>query len=131
MVSTDPIADMLTRIRNAIAVNKNSVNVPYSKLKQTIAEQLKANNYIEDVTVDGEGTAKVLRIVMNEPGTPYRITSIARVSKPGRRIYSKADEIPKIKNGRGIIIVSTSKGLMTGDQAESEKVGGELICRVY
>lgn len=131
MVSTDPISDMLTRIRNAIAVRKSEVRLPYSKIKQNVAEILKANNFIDEVQVNGEGIEKSLVITINDKSTNARITEIERVSRPGRRLYSSFDKIPTVKRGRGIVIVSTSKGLMTGDEAKKSRIGGELICKVY
>lgn len=131
LVSTDPIADMLTRIRNAVAVNKTEVSMPHSKIKQTVADVLKANNFVEKVEVSGEGGFKTLKIVINEPNTNARITEIERMSKPGRRLYTGSGEIPAIKRGRGIVVISTSKGIMTGAQAKAAGLGGELICKVY
>jgi small subunit ribosomal protein S8 len=131
MVSTDPIADMLTRIRNAIAVRKSTISMPHSKVKQSVAELLKVNRFVKEVTVDGEGISKVLNIVISDASENASITEIVRLSKPGRRTYAGAAEIPVVKRGRGIVIVSTSKGMMTGDQARKSGVGGELICKVY
>ncbi len=131
MVSTDPISDMLTRIRNAIAVNKTEVKAPYSKIKHSVAELLKANSFITDVAVEGEGIAKQIVITINEQSTNARITEIQRISRPGRRLYTPASKIPIVKRGRGIIIMSTSKGLMTGEDAKKSSLGGELICKVY
>ncbi len=131
MVSTDPISDMLTRIRNAIAVNKSSTSMPYSKIKHGVADLLKANHYIDLVSVEGEGIAKKLVIKMNSENANARITEIQRLSKPGRRWYVNVDTIPTVKQGRGIVIVSTSKGLMTGNEAKKSRIGGELICKVY
>lgn len=131
MVSTDPIADMLTRIRNSILVNKETIYVPYSKMKQTVAEELKRSNFIDKVSVEGEGPLKKLVIDIYKSGSNPRITSIEKVSTPGRRIYAKVSDIPRVKNGRGVVIVSTSKGVMNGDEAKRNKVGGELICKVY
>lgn len=132
MVSTDPISDMLTRIRNAILVNKNSVEVPHSKQKLTIANELKSSGFIHDVQVtENASNRKVINVIINDELTNPKITKLERVSKPGRRIYSKANKIPRVKNGRGLIIVSTSKGIMTGDEAIKQKLGGELICKVY
>ncbi len=131
MANTDPIADMLSRIRNAILVNKTSVQMPHSKLKQKVAEELQKNNFIDNVSVDGEGIAKTLEITINKPGTIAKITTIEKVSKPGRRVYAKAEEIPNVKNGRGVVLVSTSQGLMNGKDAKLKRVGGELICKVY
>ena len=131
VTSTDPIADMLTRIRNAINVRKHVVRLPHSKVKQSVAELLKTSNFIDDVKVEGEGIAKELVLTINGEHANARITEIDRVSKPGRRYYVRSQEIPSVKRGRGIVIVSTSKGMMTGDQAKAEKIGGELICKVY
>lgn len=131
IVSSDPIADMLTRIRNAIAVRKNEVSVPYSKIKEGVAVSLKANKFLDDVRISGEGTSKTLTIVINQPMENARITEIRTLSKPGRRMYMGAQEIPVVKRGRGIIVVSTSKGLMTGTEAKEQHIGGELLCEVY
>ena len=131
MVSTDPIADMLTRIRNAIAVGKSEVAMPTSKLKQTVAEQLKKAGYVTAVKVVEAQPRGVLTITINKPGENATITEINRISKPGRRVYAKAAEIPRVKNGRGIVLISTSQGVMTGDQAKKARLGGELLCKVY
>jgi small subunit ribosomal protein S8 len=128
---TDPISDMLTRIRNAIAVSKEEVTMPHSKIKQNLAELLKANNFVEDVKASGEGITKSLTVTINSERTNARITEIERLSRPGRRMYANVDKIPTVKRGRGIVIISTSKGLMTGDEAKKTRVGGELICKVY
>lgn len=131
MVSTDPISDMLTRIRNAIAVNKNEVSMPYSKVKHSVADLLASNKFIDSVKTDGEGIDKKLNIKINDDARNASITEITRLSRPGRRMYVRSKDIPIVKNGRGIVIVSTSKGIMTGDKAKKEQVGGELICKVY
>lgn len=131
MQTTDPIADLLTRIRNAIAVGKTEVTVPTSKIKLTVAEQLKKAGYLAAVKlVDGKPRGTIV-ITINQPGEAAKITEIHRVSKPGQRQYAKADEIPRIKNGRGIVLVSTSQGVMTGQQAKKARLGGELLCKVY
>lgn len=131
MVSTDPIADMLTRIRNAILVRKNEVQMPHSRVKQSVAELLKKNGYITDVKVIDATIGKTLVITINGEHENARITEIQRMSKPGRRYYVRSKDIPTIKSGRGLVIVSTSKGMMTGIEAKQAKVGGELICKVY
>lgn len=128
---TDPISDMLTRIRNAIAVSKDEVTMPYSKMKQNLAELLRANNFVDNVSISGEGISKSLTVKINSESTNARITEIQRLSRPGRRMYSNVDKIPTVKRGRGIVIISTSKGLMTGDDAKKTRLGGELICKVY
>lgn len=129
--TTDPIADMLTRIRNAVLVRKHQVTLPHSKIKESVARLLAESNFIDGVEVKEEGVGKLLTVKINDEDSNARITEIVRVSKPGRRYYVNAKEIPTVKRGRGVVIVSTSKGLMTGDQARSEKIGGELICKVY
>lgn len=131
IVSSDPVADMLTRIRNAIAVRKNEVTVPHSKFKEEVARSLKANNFLDGVSVSGEGTAKTLTITINAPFENARITEIKTLSTPGRRMYVGAQEMPSVRRGRGIVIVSTSKGLITGAEAKAMGIGGELICQVY
>lgn len=129
--STDPIADMLTRIRNAILVRKSEVSLPHSNIKEAVARLLKESNFIDDVTVTGEKIDKTLVVKINGEDSNARITEIVRLSKPGRRYYVNSKEIPVVKRGRGVVIVSTSKGLMTGDRAKTEHIGGELICKVY
>lgn len=131
LVSTDPIADMLTRIRNAAAVNKYEVSMPHSNIKQKIAEVLVANNFVDKTEVKDVDGFKSLKIVINQQFTNARITEITRLSKPGRRSYTSATEMPHVMRGRGIVIVSTSKGIMTGDEAKKQGLGGELICKVY
>lgn len=130
--STDPIADMLTRIRNAIAVRKQEVSMPHSNLKESVATILKQSKFVDDVKVEGEKAGfKELKITINGEGTNARITEITRLSTPGRRMYSSAQEIPNVKRGRGIVVISTSKGVMTGEDARKQQLGGELICKVY
>jgi small subunit ribosomal protein S8 len=129
--STDPIADMLTRIRNAINVRKFEVSLPHSNVKEAVAQLLKDSNFIDAVSVADARVGKTLTIRIAADNTNARITEIQRLSKPGRRSYVKSAEIPAVKQGRGIVIVSTSQGMMTGEQAKAAKVGGELICKVY
>ncbi len=129
--SNDPIADLLTRIRNASMVGKNEIRIPSSKLKLTIANELKKAKYLSEVKVESSKPRDVLLITINQPGENPNITEITRLSKPGRRVYVGADEIPKIKNGRGIVLVSTSKGVMTGYMATKQRLGGELLLKVY
>lgn len=129
--STDPIADLLTRIRNASMVGKNEIRVPSSKLKVTIAKELKKAKYLSDVKVESAKPRDVLVITINKLGENSTITEITRMSKPGRRVYAGADEMPKIKNGRGMVLVSTSKGVMPGHVAKKQRLGGELILKVY
>jgi len=131
MLSTDPIADMLTRIRNAASVGKTEVSLPTSKIKETIARQLVKAGYLKKVTVSEGKPQATLVITINEPGTNSVITEIKRLSSPGRRVYAGASEIPRVKNGRGIVLVSTSRGVMTGQEAFKARLGGELILKVY
>lgn len=128
MMTTDPIADMLTRIRNGILAGKSEVIIPHSKLKSAVAEILQSNGYLGKVSVVEENGFKQLSIQLDGANIPE---SLVRVSKPGRRIYARADEIPTVRTGRGLVIVSTSAGIMTGKDARSKGVGGELICKVY
>jgi small subunit ribosomal protein S8 len=130
MVSTDPISDMFTRIRNAIAVNKHEVSMPHSKIKEAVAKILAQNGFLEGVAV-GSNDFKTLTITINSEDANAAITEIERLSKPGRRLYVGADKIPIIKRGRGIVIVSTSSGVMTGKEAKAKRLGGELIGQVY
>ncbi len=132
-MTIDPIADMLTRIRNAIAVSKNEVTLPYSKFKEDLAKILKDYQLIESLKIEQEDDSmyKIIRIEINKEQVNPRITKIDRISTPGRRVYARSNKIPKIKNGRGLVIVSTSYGLMTGSDAIKRGIGGELICKVY
>lgn len=129
--STDPIADLLTRIRNAIAVDKEQIRVPTSKLKHTVANELAAAGYIESVAVETGSPRGTLVVTIRKSDQTARITAIDRLSKPGRRVYSSAATIPKVKNGRGIVLISTSQGVMTGTAAYKKQLGGELLCKVY
>jgi small subunit ribosomal protein S8 len=129
--STDPIADMLTRIRNAINVRKNEISLPHSKVKEAVARLLKENNFLDSVSVSDAEVGKTLNIKINDESSNARISEIVRLSKPGRRYYVNSKEIPTVMRGRGLVIVSTSRGLMTGKDAKHDKIGGELICKVY
>ncbi|MDO5344004.1 MAG: 30S ribosomal protein S8 [Candidatus Saccharibacteria bacterium] len=131
MQTTDPIADLLTRIRNAKMVGKTEVRVPSSKMKKVVAEQLVKNGYLADVTVEAAKPRDVLVVTINRPGENSTINEITRVSKPGRRVYVGSAEIPKVKSGRGLVLISTSKGVMTGAEAVKAKLGGELLLKVY
>lgn len=129
---TDPIADMLTRIRNAIAANHTRVDIPGSKLKLEVARILKEEGYINSFTTKGEGVKYVIRVFLryDAKGTSS-ITHLSRVSRPGRRVYVGSTQIPRVLGGYGVNIVSTSKGLMSGKRARREKVGGEILAEVY
>lgn len=129
--STDPIADMLTRIRNAIMAGKNEVRLPSAKVKVTVAKELAKAGYLAKVDVEKGTPRDTLVILIHEAGKNATINEITRVSKPGRRVYAGAAEIPRIKNGRGIVLVSTSQGIMTGHAARKARLGGELLVKVY
>lgn len=131
MQTTDPIADLLTRIRNAKMVGKTEVRVPSSKMKKVVAEQLVKNGYLSGVKVEASKPRDVLVVTINKDGENSTINEITRVSKPGRRVYVGSAEIPKVKSGRGLVLVSTSKGVMTGQEAVKNKLGGELLLKVY
>ena len=131
-MNTDPIADMLTRIRNANVVSHPSVELPSSKLKVALAKLLKEEGYIVDYTEKVDGHFKTLSIELkyDEANKPV-ITSLKRVSKPGLRHYCKAKNLPQVMGGMGIAIVSTSKGLLTDRKARKENLGGEVLCYIY
>ena len=129
--STDQIADLITRIRNAIMVNKNEISVPASKLKLAILEGLKRTKFITDYNVVEATPRNSIRVVINEINEAPRINEITKVSKPGRRVYAGVDELPKVKSGRGIVLISTSKGIMTGDEARKARLGGEVLVKVW
>ena len=129
--STDQIADLITRIRNAVLVGKNEILVPTSKLKAGVVEVLAKNGYIASFEVVDGKPRGMLKVLINEAGSNAKINEITKVSKPGRRVYSSADELPVIKSGRGMVIVSTSKGLMTGREAKKNRLGGEILVKVW
>lgn len=131
VTTTDPIADMLTRIRNAIAVGKSEITLPHSNIKENVAISLRNNGFLHDVKTTDLSVGKQLHIIINLDGENAKISDIKRLSKPGRRAYTNAHEIPVIKHGRGVLIISTSKGLMTGAEAKTQGIGGEVICQVY
>ena len=132
MSMTDPIADMLTRIRNANMVSHQSVSMPSSKLKVQLAKLLKEEGFITDYNETTDGKFKVLEITLkyDSKNKPV-ITKLERISKPGLRSYSKAKNLPKVLGGMGIAIISTSKGLLTDRKARKENIGGEVLCYVY
>jgi len=133
MSMSDPLADMLTRIRNAVMVNHDSVEMPYSKIKAEVARILKQEGYIKDFQKIEENTVQdVLRIALKASQYSDKVISgIKRISKPGRRVYSRHNEIPKVLSGLGISILSTSAGVLTDHEARTKTVGGEIICEVW
>ena len=132
MQITDPIADMLTRIRNANSAKHDTVDVPASNLKKSIAQILKDGCYIKDFTVEDNGTQGMIHITLRYLGNKQKVISgLRRVSKPGLRVYAGADEIPQVLRGLGIAIISTSKGVMTDKAARANHVGGEVLAFVW
>src|SRR5690625_1943493 len=132
MVMTDPIADMLTRIRNANLVRHEQLELPASKLKTEIADILKREGYIRDYEVIEDNKQGILRIYLKYGANNERvITGLKRISKPGLRVYAKADEVPRVLNGLGIAIVSTSKGVLSDREARSQSVGGEVLAYIW
>ena len=132
MAISDTLADFLTGIRNGYRAGKESVTVPASKMKIHIAELLKKEGYIKDFSPVGEGTQKFLHIKLRYlKGEKPAILNLQRVSKPGLRVYSEATKIPRVRRGLGVMVVSTSKGVMTDAEARKQNVGGELICKVW
>ena len=131
MTFTDPIGDMFTRIRNGQLRSLRFVNIPASKFRLKILEVLKAEGYIKNIFVEEEKNKRNLKVDLKYyEGTPV-IKEIKRVSKPGRRVYSRASSIPKIQNGLGLSILSTSKGVMSDIEARKNNLGGEIICRIF
>lgn len=128
-MTTDPIADMLTRIRNGLSSGKTSVLVPSSKIKLSIAKILQNQGYISDVKEIKQENFAYLSLQLDD--SKKQITKLMRVSKPGRRMYSAKTEIPTVLGGRGIVILSTPAGILTGTDARRKGVGGELICKVW
>ena len=132
MSMTDPIADLLTRIRNAQQARHTKVDVPMSRVKAAIAEILKREGYVDDVVAAEEGGRPVLRIQLRYGHRGEKaITGLERVSRPGRRVYCGKDEIPRVLGGLGITILSTPKGVMTGTACRQNGVGGEVLCNVW
>jgi small subunit ribosomal protein S8 len=131
-VTSDPIADMLTRVRNAMAARHPKVDVPASKLKTEIARILKEEGYIANFKVAEEGVKKVIKIYLKyAPDNSSVVTGIERVSRPGCRTYVSKTDIPRVQGGLGISILTTPRGVMTGRMARKEGVGGEILCRVW
>ena len=129
---TDPISDMLARLRNASIARHDRTEMPHSNLKQHVAEVLKQEGYIDDVRVsDGEGKKTLTVVLRYGRDKASAIDGVRRVSAPGRRLYVRHDRIPRVRSGMGISILSTSRGVMTDRQAREQRVGGELLCEVW
>jgi small subunit ribosomal protein S8 len=131
MGMTDPIADMLTRIRNAISVKQERVDMPSSKLKISLAKLMKDEGYILNYRLIKEKGHELLRIMLKYTGKNSIMIGLKRISRPGKRIYCGYNELPIIRGGLGIAIVSTSKGILTDAQARNDKIGGELVCAIW
>lgn len=132
MVMTDPIADYLTRVRNANNVKKETVEIPASNVKRNISDILKKEGFIKDYEYIEDGKQGIIRVYLKyTPNREKVISGLKRISKPGLRVYARRDEIPKVLGGLGIAIISTSKGIMTDKEARKDMVGGEVICYIW
>ncbi len=131
MAVTDPIADFLTRIRNASKAKLIKVDIPASKLKIKIAEILKKENFIHDFSIIEDNKQNIIRIHLKYRNGVSAISGLKRISKPGLRVYKAANELPRVLNGLGLAVVSTSKGLLTDQQAREQSIGGEIICYIW
>jgi small subunit ribosomal protein S8 len=132
MLITDPIGDFIIRLKNATAVGKSSVTVPFSKVKYAIALTLKKCGYLGDVSEKGSGAKKLLKVdlVYGEDGTP-KINGVQRVSKPGRRLYAPVAKIHPVKYGKGVLVLTTPKGILTDAEARKDRVGGETLFKIW
>lgn len=132
MVMTDPVADLLTRVRNANMVNHEKVEVPASKVKKAIADIFKSEGYIKDCEFIDDGKQGIIRIYLKYGANKEKvITGLKRISKPGLRVYAKKDEIPRVLGGLGTAVISTSKGIMTDKDARKQGLGGEVVCYIW
>jgi small subunit ribosomal protein S8 len=131
MVMTDPIADMLTRIRNATIVRDKIVEIPASKIKMEILKILKEEGYIQDFEAGDDAPKSMVKVYLKYNGKEKVISGLKRISKPGLKVYARKDEIPKVLGGLGIAVMSTSKGIMTDRKARTEGIGGEVLCYVW
>jgi len=131
MAVTDPIADFLTRIRNASKARKIKVEIPSSKMKAGLAEILKKNGYIYDYKIDEDSKQNVISVLLKYSDGEPAISGLKRISKPGLRIYKKSDELPRVLNGLGTAVISTSKGLLTEKEARRQDTGGEIVCYIW
>jgi small subunit ribosomal protein S8 len=132
MSMTDPIADFLTRVRNAIGAGKKTVDIPASNIKKGIAEIMKNTHFISDYSIiETDGVKKFISLKLKYNDGVSVIEGLKRISKPGIRTYKDSESIPRVRNGLGIAVISTSKGLMTDKQARAQKIGGEVICEIW
>lgn len=131
MNTTDPIADMLTRIRNANTAKHTTVDVPYSKVKKAISDILVSEGFVASQDVIEDGNRKTIRLVLKYENKTRVLQGLKRISKPGLRIYANVEQLPKVLNGLGIAVISTSKGIMTDKQARKENIGGEVLAYIW
>ena len=131
MAVTDPIADFLTRIRNASKARKLRVDIPASNMKKSLAEILKSQNFIKDYSVVEDNKQNVLRVELKYTNGSPAISGLKRISKPGLRIYKNSDDLPRVLNGLGVAVISTPKGLLTDKDARTQSVGGEIVCYIW
>ncbi len=131
MAVTDPIADFLTRIRNASKARKLRVDIPASNMKKSLAEILKSQNFIKDYSVIEDNKQNIIRVELKYTNGSPAISGLKRISKPGLRIYKNSSEIPRVLNGLGVAVISTPKGLLTDKDARTEAVGGEIVCYIW
>ncbi|MDT3699498.1 MAG: 30S ribosomal protein S8 [Thermincola sp.] len=132
MVMTDPVADLLTRVRNANMVNHEKVEIPASKVKKAIADIFKTEGYIKDCEFIDDGKQGIIRIYLKYGSNKEKVISgLKRISKPGLRVYAKKDQVPRVLGGLGTAVISTSKGIMTDKDARKQGLGGEVICYIW
>jgi small subunit ribosomal protein S8 len=131
MAVTDPISDLLTRIRNASRAKHLRVDIPSSNMKKQLVSILKQQNFVEDFTEIEDTKQNILRVVLKYRNGVPAISGLRRVSTPGLRIYKNADKLPRVYNGLGVAVISTSKGLLTDKQAKTEAIGGEVVCYIW
>ncbi|MCC6235596.1 MAG: 30S ribosomal protein S8 [Verrucomicrobiales bacterium] len=128
---SDPISDLLCRLRNAARAQHTDVLIPHSRLKMSIAEVLKREGYLTEVALEGATVKKQIRVKLKYAGKKSVIEGLRRLSSPGRRVYAKADAIPKVRGGLGVVVISTSLGVVTDREARRKNLGGELLCSVW
>jgi len=131
MPVTDPISDFLTRVRNASKARKLRVDIPASKMKKNLAEILKTQKFINDYSVVEDNKQNILRLELKYSNGNPAISGLRKISKPGLRVYKKSDELPKVLNGLGVAVVSTSQGLLTDKEARKQAIGGEVVCYIW
>ena len=131
MPVTDPISDFLTRVRNASKARKVRVDIPASNVKTSLAEILKNQNFIVDYKIVEDNKQNIIRVVLKYSNGVPAINGLKKISKPGLRVYKNADELPRVLNGLGIAVISTSKGLLTDKDARTQNIGGEVLCHVW